>query len=105
MTNKNTFCFVYIRLFLFFLDYLRLEDIAKGNKTTNGYPGGTNFALFPIQFLFLDTGLLFPRIWAPRANFKAVLMSGDMTKALQTLGDPIKSARQINKFCLTWADV
>ena len=35
-------------------------------------------------YLFFDTGLLFPRIRATRATFKAVLMAADMTKAVQT---------------------
>ena len=42
-----------------------------------------NFTLgpiFKILFLFFDTGLLFPRIWATLATFKAGLMAVDMTK-------------------------
>ena len=35
--------------------------------------------------LFFDTGLLFPRIWAPRATFKAVLITLYMTKVLQCI--------------------
>ena len=36
------------------------------------------------DFLFFDTGLLLPRIQAPLATFKAVLMAVNMTKELQT---------------------
>ena len=36
------------------------------------------------DFLFFDTGLLLPRIQAPQATFKAVLMAVNMTKELQT---------------------
>ena len=54
--------------------------------------GETNFTLGPklglptqnIICLFFDTGGLFPRIWAPLATFKAVLIAVDMTKAPQT---------------------
>ena len=46
------------------------------------------FRLVPFPkfyFLFFDTGLLFPRIRAPRASFKAVLMAVYITtKTLQT---------------------
>ena len=49
--------------------------------------GETNFTLgsnSKFDFLFFDTGLLLPRIQAPQATFKAVLMAVNMTKELQT---------------------
>ena len=38
-----------------------------------------------LNFLFFDTGLLLPRIRAPLATFKAVLIAVDMPMALQVL--------------------
>ena len=49
--------------------------------------GETNCTFFPFQnfiFLFFDSDLLFPRIQALQATFKAVLIAVYMTKALQT---------------------
>ena len=40
--------------------------------------------LSEIISLFFDTGLIFPRFQAPQANFKAVLIAVDVTRALQT---------------------
>ena len=46
--------------------------------------GPTCQGVLGLVSLFFDTGLLFPRIRAPPATFKAVLIAADMTKALQT---------------------
>ena len=49
--------------------------------------GETNFTFGPIPkliFLFFDSDLLFPRIRASQASFKAVLIAVYMTNGLQT---------------------
>ena len=52
-----------------------------------GQMGEANFTFGPIPkfyFLFFDSDLLFPRIRASQASFKAVLIAVYMTNGLQT---------------------
>ena len=47
------------------------------------------FGLIPIFFVFFDIDLLFPRIRALQATFKAVLIAVFMTNGLQTNVAPL----------------